>query len=343
MQDKKSTLNSRIELPPVIFGTSGLGNLYVELPFEEKLAIVKACVQHAPGKAVFDTAGKYGAGLSLESIGKSLAQLGVAPDQVLISNKLGWYRVPLTSEEPTFEPGVWKGLAYDAIQKISYTGILECFHQGNELLGDYHAQLVSVHDPDEYLATSTSAADEVARYQDILDAYRALAELKAAGKVLGIGVGSKDWKVIQRIAKDVALDWVMIANSLTVHSHPQDLIAFISELEAQGIMVINSAVFNGGFLVGSDYYNYQLIDQHSPEGEQLYRWRETFWKLCEEYGILPAEACFNFGFNIKGVASVALNTTKSEKVQRNAVIAQKTIPAAFWKAMQEAGLIQVGQ
>lgn len=334
----RNTLLGQI-LPPVVFGTSGLGNLYVELPFEEKRAIVAACIAHAPGKPVFDTAGKYGAGLSLEAIGKSLQELGVPPSEVLISNKLGWYQVPLTTDEPTFEPGVWKGLKNDAEQRISYDGILACFHQGNALLGDYTAQLVSVHDPDEYLAAATNPEEEEQRYQDVLGAYRALAELKAEGKVLGIGVGSKDWKVIRRIANDVALDWVMIANSLTVHQHPEELLRFIANLAEKGIAVINSAVFNGGFLVGSDYYNYQLVDKNAEEGKQLYAWRDKFWALCAQFGILPAEACFNFSFNVAGIRSVALNTTKSEKVPVNAAIATKAVPADFWKAMREEGLM----
>lgn len=339
MENSNKRPNLGHQLPPVVFGTSGLGNLYVELPFEEKLAIVGQCIKHAPGKAVFDTAGKYGAGLSLESIGESLRQLGVPPSDVLISNKLGWYQVPLTTSEPTFEPGVWKGLKNDAVQKISYEGILACFHQGNALLGDYTAQLVSVHDPDEYLATASSPKEEEALYHDILEAYRALAELKADGKVLGVGVGAKDWNIIQRIANDVALDWVMIANSLTVHDHPKALVDFIGELGEKGVTVINSAVFNGGFLVGSDYYNYQLMDKNTEEGSVLYAWRDKFWALCVKFDILPAEACFNFGFNIAGVRSVALNTTKSEKVRINAAMAIKDIPADFWRAMREEGLI----
>ncbi|PRD48378.1 aldo/keto reductase [Sphingobacterium haloxyli] len=339
MENSNKSLNLSNRLPPVVFGTSGLGNLYVELPFDEKVAIVRECVKYAPGKAVFDTAGKYGAGLSLESIGKSLSRLGVAPSDVLISNKLGWYQVPLTTAEPTFEPGVWKGLKNDAVQQISYDGILSCFHQGNALLGDYTAQLVSVHDPDEYLAKAQSQEEEEERYQDVLDAYRALADLKAEGKVAGIGVGAKNWKVIQRIANDVMLDWVMIANSLTVHDHPKELIDFIKALGRRGVAVINSAVFNGGFLVGSDYYNYKLVDKNSEEGKSLYAWRDKFWALCSRFNILPAEACFNFGFNIAGVGSVALNTTKAEKVRINAAMATKEIPADFWRVMREEELI----
>ncbi|NEU70247.1 aldo/keto reductase [Spirosoma agri] len=330
---------SAFDLPPVIFGTSGLGNLYEATPCETKRAIVKASIDHSPAKAVFDSAGKYGAGLALESLGQCLSDLNVAPEDVLISNKLGWYQVPLTTPEPTFEPGVWKGLTHDAIQKISYEGILECFHQGNQLLGSYRSQLASVHDPDEYLARATSPDEAEALYRDILDAYRALAELKNAGQIAGVGVGSKQWRVIERLASDVELDWVMIANSLTIHDHPAALIDFIQTLNRRGVRVINSAVFNGGFLIGSDYYNYQLVDKQTTEGKSLYAWRDKFWSVCQRFDVQPAEACFNFGFTVPGVSSVALSTTKPAKVKPNIEMATKKIPPAFWTALVDEGLI----
>jgi D-threo-aldose 1-dehydrogenase len=328
-----------IQIPPVIFGTSALGNLYQASSYETKLAIVKACVENS-ALPMFDSAGKYGAGMALQTLGQCLRDLQIAPDKVLISNKLGWFQTPLTTAEPTFEQGVWVDINNDAVQKISYDGILECFYQGNELLNGYIPQMVSIHDPDEYLATAKNEAEEAALYSDILEAYKALAQLKADGKVKAIGVGSKQWKVIQRIANDVALDWVMIANSFTIHSHPKELVSFIAELHQKGVSVINSAVFNGGFLIGSDFYNYQEVDKSTEAGKALYNWREGFFAICKQFDVLPAEACFNFGFNVSGVCSIALNTTKPDNVIKNIGMATKQIPPAFWQAMVDAGLLE---
>jgi D-threo-aldose 1-dehydrogenase len=327
-----------INLPKVIFGTSGLGNLYVALADEAKCAIVAESVRCSPKPVVFDSAGKYGAGLALESLGRALKQLNVNPSDVLISNKLGWLRTPLKTAEPTFEPGVWRDLKYDAVQRISYEGILECYEQGNELLGDYRAEMVSVHDPDEYLAAAKDELDEKQRYQDILEAYRALYELKSQGKVKAIGVGSKDWKIIRRITHDVKLDWAMIANSMTIHSHPRELVEFMLELEKQGTLIINSAVFNGGFLTGSDYYNYRLTDL--IKDRDLYHWRELFYQLCTDFKIKPADACVAFGLNAPGVKSIALSTTNAHRVAQNVALASLKIPAEFWKRMKGYGLIE---
>jgi D-threo-aldose 1-dehydrogenase len=327
----------KIILPKVIFGTSGLGNLYTVLSDDVKLAIVEESVKCSAKPAVFDSAGKYGAGLALESLGRSLKQLNVSPSDVLISNKLGWLRTELKTPEPTFEPGVWRDLKYDAIQKIGYEGILECYEQGNELLGDYRAELVSVHDPDEYIAAAKDELERAKRYQDIIEAYCALNELKKLGKVKAIGVGSKDWKIIEKITRDVKLDWVMIANSMTVFSHPADLINFMKKLEMQGVAIINSAVFNAGFLIGSDYFNYKLMDP--VINKELYKWRDSFFKLCTQYKIKPAEVCVSFGLNAPGVKSIALNTTNAHRVKDNVAMTDIRIPGDFWQEMQENGLI----
>lgn len=340
MTSSDTNFNNNIELPPVIFGTSGLGNIYEAVSYERKLAIVKECVAHSSGIPVFDSAGKYGAGLALEILGKCLEDLNVNPDEVIISNKLAWYQTELTTPEPTFEKDIWIDMKNDAVQKISYNGILECFEQGNELLGKYNSQMVSVHDPDEYLATANNTEEDKKLYQDILDAYRALSDLKKQGKVKSIGIGSKDWRVVQRIAKDVSLDWVMIANSLTLKSHPKELIDFIEELHQKNIAVINSAVFNGGFLIGSDFYNYVEVDRSTESGKMLYAWRDKFFEICNVFKIKPAEACFNFGLNFPGVKSIALSTTKPEKIKANIEMATKKIPLEFWNAMVQAGLLK---
>jgi D-threo-aldose 1-dehydrogenase len=326
-------------LPQVIFGTSGLGNLYVALPHEVKCQIVGESIKHSQKPAVFDSAGKYGAGLALEDLGKCLRELNIAPTDVLISNKLGWVRTELKTPEPTFEPGVWKDLKHDAVQKISYEGILECYEQGNELLGDYDAQLVSVHDPDEYMAAATSEADQVKRYQDIMDAYRALAELKQQGKVQAIGVGAKDWRIIQRIAGDIDLDWAMIANSMTLHSHPQELLNFMTELEAKGTAIINSAVFNAGFLTGGNFYNYREVLPQTFEGQALISWRNEFYDICRQYSVDPATACIQFGLNAPGVTSIALSTTNPNRVASNMLMQDTVIAEAFWQHLNTAGLI----
>lgn len=340
--DSPNSTRSVSNLPPVIFGTSGLGNLFTALDENEKLSIVNECIRLSEGKVVFDSAGKYGAGLALETLGKYLKQLGVERDKVIISNKLGWFRSPLTADEPTFEPGVWKNLKHDAVQKISYQGIIECFEQGNELLDGYPPEMVSVHDPDEYLMRAVDNAHRERLYDDIINAYRALHDLKKNANVSYVGVGAKDWRVIQWIAEHVELDWIMIANSMTIKSHPHELLEFVAAMSRKGVYVINSAVFHSGFLVGSDYYDYKLVQKGTPHSDALFKWRTEFFKTCEVFNVTPAEACVQFALNIPGVKSIALNTTNATRVRTNLEMANAVIPQQFWQEMENRKLIDAG-
>lgn len=333
-----STLGkTKLSIPPIVFGTSSLGNLYKAHDYKTKLAIVTESFKNVQ-KPVFDSAGKYGAGLALEMLGKCLHQLNINPDDVIISNKLGWIRTELKTPEPTFESGVWFDLKHDAIQKISYKGIIECFNQGNELLGgDYKPQLLSVHDPDEYLKQAQNKEEREMFFADILEGYKALADLKKQGKVKAIGIGSKDWTIIKKVTEHIELDWVMFANSLTIMNHPPELIEFIDTLYKNGVTIINSAVFHGGFLTGSDYYDYKLINPETDYSK--INWRKTFFELCEQYKVYPSTACVNFGMTPPGVAAISLNTSNPNRVKNNVESVQTLVPNKFYAEMVKKGLI----
>ena len=327
-----------MKIPSVIFGTSCLGNLYKAMPYHEKIDIVKEFFKYTDGFVMLDSAGKYGAGLALESIGSALKELQVPVGAIRLSNKLGWLRVPLKTSAPTFEPGVWKGLENDAIQEISYDGILKCWKQGNEFLGiPYKASFVSIHDPDEYLNNSTDASEKKTRFKNILGAYKALHELKKTGEADAVGVGAKDWRIIKILADEVELDWVMFACSLTVMNKPKELLNFIAELKSRGVTVINSAVFHSGFLTGGKFFDYRIADPLKDKA--LFNWREYFFSLCRKHDISPAAACVRFGMTVPGVTSVALNTSNPKRVKENVEMVKTLIPDIFWTDMKEHGLL----
>ncbi len=328
-----------LNFPPVVFGSSAFGNLFQEYSIELKNQILEEIVNQTGPNTVFDTAGKYGAGLALEVLGEFLADHKIPKDNVIITNKLGWYRTELKGKEPTFEPGIWKGLQYDAIQKISYEGILQCFEKDNELLRQYVPQLVSVHDPDEYLAAAKTVGEKEKRWSDILSAYEALEMLKAKGQVRGIGVGAKDWETIREIYQHVKLDYVMLANSLTLISHPPELLGFIEKLRKEQVGIINAAVFQSGFLVGENYFDYKLIDLEQPSDQDKIRWRKEFFEVNERYNIAPDHACVQFALSVPGVSSVALSANRPEFVKQNIHASNNKIPVDYWKAMMDRGLI----
>jgi D-threo-aldose 1-dehydrogenase len=174
---------------------------------------------------------------------------------------------------------------------------------------------------------------------NIVNAYRALSELKAQGKVNAIGIGAKNWKIIRELQELVELDWVMIANSMTILNHPGELIDFMVQLQAKNISIINSAVFHAGFLIGGDYYDYRLIKPDSDENRRLFLWRERFMEHCTRHEVKPAVACVQFGLAAPGVDSIALNTSKPSNIRANIDSVTTEVRPEFWQEMKKEGLI----
>lgn len=330
---------TELSIPRLVFGATSLGNLFREVSDATKHAIVEAWIANVDFPVVIDTAGKYGAGLSLEVIGRELTALGVNPAEVVISNKLAWRRVPLLTPEPTFEPGAWFGIQNDAVQDISYEGILRCWEEGNQLLGKYNAQLVSVHDPDEYLAAARDPSDRDDRLHDIIEAYRALAELKSAGKVAGVGVGAKNWKTIEELDAHCNFDWVMFANSLTLMKHPPALVKLFTSLADRQVGIINSALFHGGFLTGGKFFDYRLVDAANAADRERLAWREKFWQTCQRFSVSPFDVGVAFGLSHPGVTAVALSSGQAERVPEHVRAVEQQMPVEFWEAMRREGLL----
>nr|WP_321408656.1 aldo/keto reductase [uncultured Carboxylicivirga sp.] len=331
--------NTGLICPPIVYGTSYLGNLYQELTEEEKLALIKEWFNVSYGNVTIDSAGKYGAGLALEVIAHGLKKLGFSPKDITISIKLGWYRVPLESSEPTFEPGAWVNLQYDAVQKISYSGILECWEQGCRLLDGFKPLLVSVHDPDEYLQSAHNEEDRLLRMDNILGAYKALFELKEKGEVKAVGIGSKDWLVIKELYDKVHFDWVMFANKFTLYHHPAEILHFFEQLHKDGVVIINSAIFNGGFLTGGQYFDYRKVEESDLNNLHLFEWRKRFFKVCKYFFVDPGDACLKFALSAPQVNAVALNPSKPHRMLHNKHVVDSEFTGEFWNALKAEAII----
>ena len=316
-----------MKINPIIFGTSCLGNLYREIPMETKTAIAAEWFKAYPHPTI-DSAGKYGAGLSLECIGKALRALGKTGDDIDISVKLGWRRSRRLApgEEPTFEPGAWKGLEWDAVQDISQSGILRCYDEARSLAG-CDIRLVSVHDPDEFVAGGGSI-------DDVVGAYKSLFALRDGQEgIESVGIGAKDWHIIRELwNRGVHFDWAMFACAPTLLVHPKELLDFVRQLKGAGVTLVDSAVFNGGFLMGSNMLDYREADP--VRDAEAFAFRDRYLALCREHSLDPASVAVEYAFRL-GFDAVALNTSNPARVGKNARYAEHRSPERFWRELGE--------
>ena len=57
------------------------------------------------------------------------------------------------------------------------------------------------------------------------------------------------------------------------------------------------------------------------------------------HDVKPAGACVQFGISPPGVISVALNSSKPQRIRENVELVSTAVPAEFWIAAKDAGLI----
>ena len=131
----------------------------------------------------------------------------------------------------------------------------------------------------------------------------------------------------------------MLANSLTIYRHPQDLLDFVASLKSRDIQVFNSAVFHAGYMVGGKSFDYRELDLSNPDDQKISDYRDRFFALCEKHSVKPAQACVEFALSPPGVVSIALSSSKPERVTSNVKLANTELPAAFWAEAKELGLI----
>jgi len=154
-----------------------------------------------------------------------------------------------------------------------------------------------------------------------------------------VGIGAKDWRTIEELGAEVELDWVMLACSLTLYRHPPEVLEFVESLARRGVGIVNSAVFNSGFLIGGEYFDYRRPSPDDPADRPLFAWRRRFRELSERHGVSPAAACVRFASSPPGVTSIALNPSNPEQARRSLELANAEIPAAFWSDLKAAGII----
>ena len=85
--------------------------------------------------------------------------------------------------------------------------------------------------------------------------------------------------------------------------------------------------------------NLIVKDPASELGQKLFGWRKAFEVLCSLHQVSPGDAALHFALSHPAIVSIALNTSKPDKMNRNVEILNKTIAESFWKAMKEEELM----
>ncbi|MCA8890038.1 MAG: aldo/keto reductase [Parvularculaceae bacterium] len=317
-----------LSLPSFGFGGASVGNLFAassDSEAEEAMATAMAV-----GFDYFDTAPHYGHGLSEVRIGRFLA--GLSEHRPVLSTKVGRVLKPSGPVGPP-DHGFVNPLPFTQVFDYSYDGVMRSFDDSCARLGVENVDILFMHDIGRL--THGDAHDEL--FAQAMDGgYRAMDELKRAGKTKAIGLGVNEWEVCAQTFACADFDIFMLAGRYTLMEQ-EPLHRLFPECARRGVGVICAGPFNSGLLArrpdAASHYNYTKAPRDIIE-------RATrLYEFCERQGVPVQAAALQFPLRHRVVRSVVGGMSSAARVRSTAAWARFPIPDGFWDEIRSAGLV----
>lgn len=322
--------NTSLRMPSLGFGAAPVGNLYREMSDTEANATLDSALAHSIN--YFDTAPHYGFGLSEARLGNKLA---IKRDQLIISSKVGRLLVPTTSTE-SVRHGFVNAPAFEPIFDYSYDAVMRSFDASLQRLQTNHIDILFAHD----LGSVTHGEQHARHFHEFMEGgYRAMHELRAAGVVKAIGLGTNEWQVCEQALAHGDFDGFLLAGRYTLLEQSA-CESFLPLCAKRGVSVILGGPFNSGILAsgvngaGPFYYNYEPAPQHIIERV------EKLEAICAECSIPLAAAALQFPLAHPQVCSVIAGLASPTQVEQSVVWMNHSIPQEFWLRLREQELIR---
>lgn len=309
--------NTDVKVTEFSFGCASIGNLY-RAATDRAVQDVLQCAWDA-GIRYFDTAPRYGRGLSEQRLGQFLSHM--PRDSFVVSTKVGRILSPGApmKEADGFVDPLPNAVRHD----YSGDGLEASLEHSLGLMQTTYADIVFVHD----IGTYTHGADNAAHMEAFLGSgYERLVRLKEQGKIRAFGLGVNENQICLDVMNHGHIDVILLAGRLTLldRSAEQELTA---RCRAQGTSLVLGGVFNSGILatgmVDGATYDYE------PASPEIIKQVTVLQEKADQLGLPLATAALHFARRHELTASVLLGTAKVSSLQRNLAALNTSVPAEF--------------
>jgi D-threo-aldose 1-dehydrogenase len=321
-----------VHLSQLGFGGAGLGDLFSVVP--EDVAAATLAAAWDEGIRYYDTAPWYGLGQSEHRLGRALYRQ--PRKDFVLSSKVG-RTLHAVHDAETFDRGMWSGgLPFRVHFDYSYDGVMRSFEDSLQRLGLPRIDLLVIHDLD---FAYHRRAERVTAYLTELHngGWRALQELKQAGRIGGIGAGINEVGMIPRMLDLMDLDFFLVAIPYTLLEQ-QVLDAEFPRCAASGVGFVIGGVFASGILatgaVPGAKVNYM---DATPEAMERVRRIEA---VCARHKVPLPAAALQFPLGHPSVASVIPGALSPDQVRRNVASFRHPIPSDLWAELKHEGLLR---
>jgi len=322
---------AKLRAPPAL-GGAPLGNLFRAISDRAATTLVRYA--HAAGARYFDTAPHYGHGRSERRLGDALREF--TRDEYLLSTKVGRLLDPC-SDAPRDQHGYVDTLPF--VQRYDYTakGVRRSLEDSLQRLGLARIDLVYVHDIDR----APHGEAHAGRLADALDGgLPALAALKSQGVIGGYGLGVNDVAICREVLRHADLDVILLAGRYTL-ADQSALAELLPECERRGVALVLGGPFNSGILASGarprdgsvPYFNY------APAPGDMVDRVAAIELVCTEFSVPLRAAALQFPRGHTAVTCVLAGARSAAEFDENLRFSRFPIPAGFWHALRERGLI----
>ncbi|MFN0115271.1 MAG: aldo/keto reductase [Paracoccaceae bacterium] len=311
------------------FGTAPLGNIFREIDEATSDAMFRRAWD--AGVRFYDTAPMYGHGLAELRTGQSLRWR--KRDDFALATKVGRVLKPARRADIDFAP--WVNAAPFTIQfDYSYDGTMRSVEDSLQRLALERIDICFIHDIDVF----TRGKDQPEVFRQAMDGcWKALESLRSQGVVKAIGVGVNEWEVCHEALKQRDFDCFLLAGRYTLLE--QDALnEFLPLCEKRGAAVLVGGGFNSGILATGARpgakYNY------APAPAGILEKVSRIEAVCAEFKVPLPAAALQFVVAHPAVPSFCAGTRTVEQLVQNLAWFSHPIPAGFWAALKQKGLLR---
>ena len=305
-------------------GGSPLGNQYGTVADDAARATIEAA--YAAGVRTFDTAPRYGYGLSERRFGDALRHR--PRDDFVLSTKVG---VVLRPRAGPADPGDMfvDPLPFAQVYDYSYDGVMRSFEDSLQRLGLARIDMALIHNLD----AQVHADGLPARFRIAMGGgLRALESLRSGGAIAAFGLGVNRWEVCEAALEEGDFDCFLLGGLYTLLTQAP-LETLLPACVARGVSIVCGAPYGGGALAPHPSAAAALAPESA---ERVRRIRE----LCARHDVPAAAAALQFPLAHPAVATVIPGARSAAEQAENAALARRPIPADLWAELKAEGLLR---
>ncbi|MDC7675928.1 aldo/keto reductase [Asticcacaulis machinosus] len=324
----RSIGHTGVHLSPLGFGAAAIGNLYRPLSNEAAAECVNAAT--AAGIRYFDTAPRYGHGLSERRLGMAL------PADAVISTKAGRVLTPIAPPPSgTERHGFVDGDPMEEHFDYSYDGVMRSFEASLQRLNRDHIDILLAHD----LGRLTHGDNHDHHLKVFLEGgLKAMQTLKSEGRIRAIGLGVNETAICDTVLDQADVDVILLAGRYTLlEQTPLD--AFLPRCEARGVSIILGGPYNSGILISGVKGDKVPFYDYGPASPDIIAQVRQIENICDAHNVPLAAAALQFPLAHPSVVSVIPGMASPAEVHANTALFNHLIPAALWDDLRSSGCL----